>query len=271
MRQTDGLGVVRVSGWERFAWLRHGFTTRLGGVSDLFGGGDLNLGMTVGDRAEVVQENRVRAVAEVGKGVDFRLITLRQIHGVEVRLVGADGEAQGAAADGMMTDSTGVMLGIQVADCVPVLLMEAQRRVVAALHAGWRGTVEGIVSGGVAGICGANEGDFATFFDHLYAAVGPSIGPCCYTVGEEVRERFTAKFSGAESLFAERDGGLYLDLWEANRRQLVAAGVREDRIAVVGECTACARVEGRRKYFSYRAEGGVTGRAMGMIGIADGI
>jgi copper oxidase (laccase) domain-containing protein len=100
----------------------------------------------------------------------------------------------------------------------------------------------------------------------MVGAVGPAIGGCCYTVGEEVREQFTARFGYASDLFREASDRLHLDLAEANRRQLAGTGIGD--VTVLAECTACARVHGRRKYFSHRAERGFTGRAMGMIGIA---
>jgi copper oxidase (laccase) domain-containing protein len=105
----------------------------------------------------------------------------------------------------------------------------------------------------------------------LIAAVGPAIGACCYTVGDEVEQRFFAGFGYAASLFERKDSGLYLNLAEANRRQLLASGVAEEKIAMLSECTACTREGGRRKYFSHRAEHGFTGRMMSAIGILDNL
>jgi copper oxidase (laccase) domain-containing protein len=110
--------------------------------------------------------------------------------------------------------------------------------------------------------------EFGSAAEDLVGAVGPAIAVCCYTVGEEVRTAFAERFSYAAELFSERPDGTHVDLAEANRRQLVEAGLAAERVSVVGECTACARVDGARKYFSHRAERGVTGRAMGMIGVA---
>jgi hypothetical protein len=164
-----------------------------------------------------------------------------------------------------MTDVPGVLLGIQTADCVPVLVVDTKRRVVAAFHAGWRGTVAGIVEAGVAHM-GQQYGSRG---EDLVAAVGPSIGRCCYSVGQEVREVFEARYRYAGELFS-RGKPEHLDLWEANRRQLVEAGVSAEKIAVVGECTACAVVaEGRKKYFSHRGERGFAGRMMSAVGIVE--
>jgi YfiH family protein len=150
-------------------------------------------------------------------------------------------------------------LAILVADCVPVLVADVRRRVVGAFHAGWRGTAAGIVEVGI----GKMVEELGARSEDMVAAIGPSIGPCCYEVGDEVREAF-GRFG--EGLFRGRN----VDLWEANRRQLVGAGLSPERVTVMGECSACARENGKRKYFSHRAECGFTGRMMGAILIAEG-
>jgi YfiH family protein len=193
---------------------------------------------------------------------------VRQIHSADVRVVRPgermtqeDGRAR-HEADGLITDAPGVMLGVQAADCVPVLVADPKCKTSGAFHAGWRGTAAGIVSKGIA----AMQREFGSRPDDLVVAIGPSIGRCCYAVGNELFQEFTARFACGRELFEERDGRLYLDLWEANRRQAVQAGVDPSRITVVGECTSCARAGGGRKYFSHRAEAGRTGRGMGLVG-----
>ncbi len=273
------LQVVRVAGWEQYGWLRHGFSTRFGGVSSVYEGMDLNLGFTADDDAALVRENRRRFRRTVcgemcGEG-GSALVTVRQVHSGGSRVVReSDGALEGRLeteegkavweADGLLTGIPGVLLGVQTADCVPVLVVDVKRRVVGAFHAGWRGTVARIVERGVASM----SEEFGTRVEDLVAAVGPSIGACCYSVGGEVRDEFAAGFEYGASLFAEEGGAIRLDLWEANRRQLLAAGVGVERIAVVGECTGCAgvgSVEGRR-YFSHRVERGVTGRMLSVVG-----
>ena len=245
-----GLGLVRVSAWDQLPWLQHGFSTRAGGVSQVYGrADDLNLGFTAQDDRVAVGANRAAVLAELGGQA---LATMRQVHGDAVLRVDAGGAA--GDGDGMITATPGVVLGIQVADCVPVLVADTRLQVVGAFHAGWRGTAAGIAGLGVERM----RAEFGCRVEDLVAAVGPSIGPCCYAVGGELRERFAA------DLFA----GDRLDLWEANRRQLVAAGVTE--VAVVGECTACTVDDGVRRYFSHRADAGVTGRGMGLIGVVAG-
>ncbi len=325
--------MIRAPGWLRYAWLRHGFSTRVGGVSTIYdsgaGVGSLNLGWTRQDDPANVAENRRRFMAEVaGKaeqvaggttqaGTTSRsrpvvpcslspapyLVTLRQFHSGMIRVVEAEDRAQPARlqtgdgravlrGDGMMTDVPGVLLGIQTADCVPILVADVRGRAVAAFHAGWRGTLARIVERGI----GTMRLHYGSRPQDLVAVVGPSIGPCCYAVGEEVRHEFESQFAYARELFSEvhdsnpvrkkypmlfltaRAPGhsnigpqIHLDLWEANRRQLLDAGVPARRITVIGECTACAGVgtAAGRKYFSHRAESGFTGRMMAVVGVAN--
>ena len=274
------VGIVRVAGWERNVWLRHGFSTRAGGVSTVYsaGSGELNLGWTKEDDPACVRENRGRflrlAGGEMSGNRGMRMVNVRQVHGNLVRVIRAeDGvfegkleTAEGKAVlegDGLVTDVPGVLLGVGTADCVPVLVVDVEKRAVGAFHAGWRGTVAGIVGEGI----DAMRREYGSRPEDLMAAVGPSIGACCYAVGEEVRSLFRERFGYADELFRERKG-LYVDLWEANRRQLLEAGVAAARIEVVGECTACTReMNGRRRYFSHRAEAGTAGRMLNVVGI----
>jgi YfiH family protein len=268
---TDQMRVVRVPAWQQFSWLRHGFSTRAGGVSSVYAPGDLNLGFTKDDDPAAVRENRSLITHTVAEA-EWPLLAVKQVHGTHVHLVrdlepalmAPDGQAR-VQADGLLTPLPQVLLGVQAADCVPVLVADTRLRVVAAFHAGWRGTAAAIVEMGIARL----SSEFGSRPQDLIGAVGPSIGPCCYAVGDEVRENFTRAFPYAAELFTQRDGALFLDLHEANRRQLAAAGLRAAAITVLGECTGCARLpDGRRKYFSHRIEQGFTGRAMGLIGIA---
>ena len=294
--------VVRAKGWERVPWLRHGFSTRLGGVSEVYGAGELNLGWTASDDPAKVAENRRRLVKEIaGARSSARLVTLQQVHSGVVRIVEKkdgvlDGKletAEGKAilrGDAMMTDVPGVLLGVQVADCVPVLVADTKRKAVAAFHAGWRGTLKRIVERGI----GRMQLRYGSRPEDLIAVVGPSIGACCYSVGDEVRHEFESQFAYAPGLFSEvydsdpvkekypllfltaRAPGhsnigpqTHLDLWEANRRQLLDAGLSEKNVNVIGECTACTRIQsGRLKYYSHRGEAGFAGRMMGVVGIA---
>jgi hypothetical protein len=255
----------------------HGFSTRTGGTSSVYGkgqrAGELNLGLTASDDPANVAVNRQRFFSAVTGEADFPAITLKQIHSSISRPVSAADAGPKAVhnADGMMTGEPGVLLAIQTADCIPILIADTKKRAVAAFHAGWRGTLKRIVEGGV----GRMRLEFGSRPEDLIAAIGPGIGPCCYAVGEEVRGEFESQFAYADQLFGEvydsdpvrekypmlfmtaRAPGhsnigpsLHLDLVEANRRQLLDAGLKPEAI-----------------YFSYRAEQGFTGRMFSAIGI----
>jgi len=203
------------------------------------------------------------------------MVGVRQIHSGVVRVVReSDGALEGGLqspegkavleGDGLITAVPGVLLAVGTADCVPILVVDVEKRVVAAFHAGWRGTVARIVEQGIAKIAA----EYGARVEDMVAAVGPSIGACCYTVGDEVRSEFGGQFGYAEELFRQMDGEMRLNLWEANRRQLVDAGIGAGRIAVVGECTACSQEEnGTLRYFSHRGEKGVAGRMLNVVGI----
>lgn len=272
-RAESGVGGIAVPAWIGFDWLWHGFSTHRGGVSraylpeGLLGQADLgqlNLGFTAADAAENVRENRLRWIEAVTGSRETPLATIRQVH--SNGSVVFDGGAAGAVleADGMMTGRSGVLLGIQTADCIPVLVADPVKRVVASFHAGWRGTVERIVELGIAQM----RAEFGCDPGSQVAAIGPGIGPCCYAVGEEVLGRFRANFSYADALISFEsglDGGSpqKLDLVEANRRQLLDAGLKADSISIVGGCTACQP----ELFYSHRASGGHAGRMMAVIGI----
>ncbi|HEY2040672.1 MAG TPA: peptidoglycan editing factor PgeF [Edaphobacter sp.] len=269
--------MLQILAWTQISWLRHGFSTRQGGVSTVYGAKCFNLGWTKEDDPASVAENRRLLVERVAPSA--KLVTVRQVHSNQIHAVKAQDALEGRLetsegkaileGDGLITDSPGVLLAAGTADCVPVLIVDPVRRAVGAFHAGWRGTVARIVEMGVE----AMEREYGSSPGDLQAAVGPSIGPCCYTVGDEVWERFQAEFSYATDLFRTVDVGkdtsaLRVNLWEANRRQLLDAGVPGEQITTLGECTACTvDAAGEPKYFSHRAQAGRTGRMLNVIGI----
>jgi polyphenol oxidase len=286
VESLEALRIIQIPRWKQYNWLRHGFSTRQGGVSSVYGGDTLNLGWTKEDDPRSVTENRRRFTVAVAGGADddpgLALVGVRQIHSAIIRavrrddgafegkLASADGKAV-LEGDGLITNLPGVMLGVGTADCVPVLLADVSKRAVAAFHAGWRGTVAHIVEQGV----NRMRQEYGSQPKDLVAAVGPSIGACCYSVGEEVRAEFRSNFSYADELFLGMNQleasatKVHLDLWEANRRQLLDAGLGEAQISVVGQCTACSRdSQGAMQYFSHRSEHGVAGRMLNVIGIA---
>jgi YfiH family protein len=283
---TNKLQLLRSGKLSRLPWLVHGFSTRLGGVSSVYGGHALNLGFTQQDSRAEVERNRRLFLKELGATngrKNWPLVTLRQIHSDLIHRIDPVPE-QPLAGDGMVTDTPGLVLAVLTADCLPVILVDRKRRSVGVFHAGWRGTVKRIVEKGV--------GEMRKHFDsdpcNLVVAIGPGVQGCCYEVGEEVRTSFEGQFSYARSLFREvkesdpvrekypllfltaRAPGhgelpakLFLDLVEANRRQLLDAGVLAKNIDVQAPCTVCHP----KLLFSFRAEKGVTGRLMGAAGI----
>ena len=287
-----GLHVLRAGKLDGIA---HGFSTRSGGSSRVYlrdsaaddDRGELNLGLTASDSPEHVRSNRAQLVQKVF-GRELPLSTLRQTHSALIHRVdrSRSGRETVLQGDGLITDEPGVVLAIQTADCVPVLLADKRRGAVAAFHAGWRGTLSRIVERGA----GRMRAEFGSAPEDMVAAIGPSIGPCCYGIGEEVEHEFRSQFTYAEELFCEvydadpirkkypmlfltqrapghSDLGpsLHLDLQEANRRQLLAAGLRADAIEVLPHCTSC-RTD---LFFSHRAEDGFTGRMMAVIARTD--
>ena len=292
---ANGVEWLAVPTWARTSWLWHGFSTRRGGQSRVFcaedAQGELNLGFTaphgqaMDDRETVARNRRLLAEAITGDA-STPLIALRQIHSNLVVAAGATDASreQPKRADGLMTDEPGLLIAIQTADCIPILVVDRKRHAVAAFHAGWRGTVKRIVESGI----GRMRLAFGSRPEDLTAAIGPGIGPCCYAVGEEMLSEFESQFAYARELFHEvydsdpirtrypmlfltqrapghSDIGpsLHLDLMEANRRQLLAAGLKPRAIHLVGGCTSC-RPE---MFFSHRASEGRTGRMMSVIGI----
>ena len=269
--------LVQVPGWSAYPWLRHGFSTRHGGVSTVYqpqsaSESDLNLGWTKDDDPANVSVNRLLLVAAATGTAATPLFTLKQVHSArsvaisEASSLLAFIDAQGRAtqeADGLITEASGILLGIQTADCVPILVADIRQRVIAAFHAGWRGTAARIVEKGIAQMVS----DFDSRPQDIVAAIGPSIGACCYSVGEEVHSAFTSSDEDGETLFRAHRENLFLDLWEANRRQLTASGVSGSSITTIGECTGCAGLPSARRYFSHRCEEGFTGRMMNVIGI----
>src|SRR5579883_1513815 len=204
-RFSSQLQVARIPAWSELQWLLHGFSTRGGGKTTAYRpdqkDGELNLGFTASDAKETVLANRRLFITALTDGSDMPLVVLKQIHSAAIHLVGqADaGDESKLQGDGMMTCEPGILLGIQTADCIPVLVADRKNRAVAAFHAGWRGTLARIVENGV----GRMRVEFGSQPENLVASVGPGIGRCCYSVGGEVREQFESQFLYAAELFHE--------------------------------------------------------------------
>ncbi len=233
--------------------LIHGVFTRLGGVSAA-PWASLNVGASVGDDPQAVACNAERMYAALGLS-RARACTVWQVHGTEV-IVASETRADGrwlAQADALLTDRPGLALSMRFADCVPVLLYDPIRPSVGIVHAGWRGTLADTVGAAVR----AMTESFGTRPADIQAAIGPSMGPECYQVGQEVVEGTQAAFGDvADLIHYADDGSAYLDLWAANCRALLRAGLISANIQVSRVCTACHTDE----FFSHRAEHGRTGR-----------
>ena len=278
--------ILQAHSLSRIPWLKHGFSTRVGGFSKNYGGNALNLGFTKQDSRAAVERNRAAFLRQLGATDGKKLwplITLRQIHSDLIHCV-SKSPAAPLAGDGLITDTPHLLLGVQAADCLPVVLVDVRSRAVGVFHAGWRGTLKRIVGKGL----GQMRRQFGTRPGDIRAAIGPGIRQCCYEVGPEVREKFESQFPYAADLFHEvkesdpvrekypllfltaRAPGhsdlpkkICLDLAQANRRQLIAAGVAAKNIDVSPLCTACHT----DLLFSHRAEKGNTGRMLGVVGI----
>jgi hypothetical protein len=287
------LEILKAENLAAIPWLVHGFSTRRGGFSKAYGGNVLNLGYTQEDSRSAVNRNRA-AFKKALAAPEWPLVTLHQVHSdlIWPIVIAPDcrrgtGGLPPRAGDGLLTNTPGILLSIRTADCLPIMLVDVKRHALGVLHAGWRGTLKRIAEKGV----GEMRRSFGSRPEDLRAALGPAIHRCCYEVGEDVREQFQTQFTDADSWFtatkesrsirdrypllflAARPPGhlesllpikIRLDLVEANRRQLLAAGLRPRQIWASPLCTACHT----NLLFSHRAERGQTGRMMAVAGIA---
>jgi YfiH family protein len=237
------------------------FSTRGGGVSP-FPAHALNLAGFDQDAAENILENRRRFFRLLGG--EWTFSACWQVHGREVRVVrdARDPQSEREHCDALATVEPGVLLGVKTADCVPVLLADARNGACAAVHAGWRGTLDEIVRHALDSM----RVEFGTHARDVRAAIGPAARACCYEVGPEVVEAFREKFARAASFFTPtREGHALADLHRANCEQLIAAGVLAEHVHTLPLCTMC-RPE---LFFSYRREKklyGRTGRLLSVIG-----
>lgn len=286
MVRKSEIEILRSQPLAQIPWLAHGFSTRTGGFSRAYGKDALNLGFTQHDSRRAVEKNRLAFFQKLVVSKNHRpwpLVMLRQIHSDLIYCVTEPPKHQ-LAGDGLITRTPGLLLAIQTADCLPVTLVDTKGKAIGVFHAGWRGTIKRIVEKGVGEMrrwCGTLPGN-------IKAAIGPGIHSCCYEVGQEFRENFLSQFAYAAQLFrevkesdpvrekypllfltarapghSELPTNLFLDLVEANRRQLIAAGVPARNITASPLCTCC-RTD---VLFSHRAEKGITGRLMGVAGI----
>ncbi len=237
-----------------------GFTTRHEGVSRP-PYNSFNLGSATLDAPHNVHGNR-SILARAFEARADRLVTVCQVHGTDLLVIDTPNfdfaHFLKLECDGIITNQPDVMIGVCVADCVPLLLLDPEKRVAAALHAGWKGTAGEIGKKGVEAfkaIFGSRPGD-------IRAAIGPCIGNCCYEVDTPVREAFRKNTGGWDSFAREIGNGKWrLDLAAANRSQLLAAGLSEANIEIAALCVSCEH----DLFYSHRRDNGETGRQMGFI------
>ena len=247
-------------------FVRHGFSTRLGGVSTGIWE-SMNLSFTRGDDETAVRENFDRFCRAVGVESEHGVLSAQEHHTVVYNATAAD-RGRGITRprgytdiDGLLTDEPDVVLMTQYADCVPLFFVDPVRHVVGTAHAGWRGTAAGM--GAV--MVERMVSDYGCRREDILAGVGPSIGPCCFEVDEPVREAFATSVAFADACTKPMGNGKsFIDLWEINRRTIEEAGVKPEHITVTDLCTRCHP----DVLWSHRATNGQRGSLLGCIAIS---
>lgn len=226
-------------------------STRHGGVSSApFD--SLNLGINTADTPENVVENRRRFFDAIGAGT-YSFASSYQVHGTDVLYATEAGRFEGY--DALITNQPGLLIGVTVADCVPILIYDQAHQAVAAIHAGWRGTVGGVVTKTLT----LMQQRFGTLPGACYAYVGTCIDECSFEVGPEVAEQFAATYKQTKS----RAGKACVDLKGANVASLIDFGIPLGQIAI----SPFSTVINNNDYFSYRTENGQTGRMLAVVGL----
>ncbi len=261
----DNIIIYKFDKLEEFDEVLHFVSTRKGGISnDCFSG--LNTGFHVGDDNFRVLQNR-RMLTEA-LGIDLMNCTFaNQCHTSNVAIVNDSGRGRGALeketaltnTDALVTNVPNICLGVQVADCVPILLYDPVFRVIASVHAGWKGTVRKIAGETVYKMVY----NYGSRPENIIACLGPSNGPCCYEVGNEVVREAGSALGSLKGIIREtgREGRFIFDQWEANVRQLKDSGLKGDNIELPGICTQC----NSGMFYSHRKHNGMTGRFMAGI------
>ncbi len=245
--------------------VKHGFATRIGGVSRETHTSSLNLAFGRGDEHETVMENLKRFSMAVGVS-PASVISRNQMHSAKV--VYADEKMRGEgyftytdeACDGYVTDRDGVTLGVKTADCVPILFADEKAHVIGAVHAGWRGTALGI-----AAECVRKMGELGAKVENIHAAIGAAIHFCCYEVGEDFYSSVVELVGEdtAREFIREENGHLHADIVGMNRKLLLDAGLRDGNIDVCEYCTACEP----ELFYSHRYSHGFRGTMLSIISL----
>ncbi len=267
VNEKEGVTFLTYPAFEEMPEIVHGFSTRLGGVSEGIYS-SMNLSFTRGDKDEAVKENYRRIAAAIGFEMES-IVTSDQTHTANVRRITEEDRGNGITkprpykdVDGMITNVPGIVLATFYADCVPLYFVDPVHKAIGLSHSGWRGTVAKI---GKVTVEKMRE-EYGTKPEEIYEAVGPSICQDCYEVSEDVAEEFRHAFCPKywDALFYKKENGKYqLNLWEANRIVFLEAGIPEDHISMPNLCTCC----NPEFLFSHRASKGKRGNLGAFLGI----
>ncbi len=245
---------------EKYSFLKHAISTRHGGVSTSKKTSSMNLGLKTCDSIETVKEN-FRIFCNATDLIYENITLANQTHSDKIRIITKDDVGKGihkerdySDIDGIITNLCDVPLMIHTADCVPVIFADVKKRVIGASHCGWKGTYESLS----VKMLEKMKENFDCNYEDIICGVGTAIGVCCYEVSKELHDKFKERFCDFKEAFEERDGKCFLNLKLLNKLQLLAAGVKEDKIVVCDICTKCNSDD----LFSHR----VLGDGRGMIG-----
>ncbi|AEV68743.1 peptidoglycan editing factor PgeF [Acetivibrio clariflavus] len=255
--EKNGVEFIQFNNLNKYSdILVHCFTTRRGGVSE----GEyesLNMAFNKKDKRENVEENYRRVAKALGIDT-LNMVLSNQVHDSKIRIVsdmdrgkGIHRESDIIGVDGLMTDCPEVALVTFYADCVPVFLFDPVKRVIALVHSGWRGTLKNISREAVVKM----EKEFGCDPRDIEAAIGPSIGQCCFEVGEEVYAEFVNAFDWCQAFCKKVGDKWYIDLQSVIRQVLKSEGLQENKILISGICTKC----NNDVFFSHRGDNGKTG------------
>lgn len=264
--EKEGVLYYSFPSMDALPFIRHGFSTRIGGVSDGIYA-SMNLGYNRGDAEENVTENYRRMAVALGVRPE-NIVLSAQTHTANIRTVMAEDRGRGITrergytdVDGLVTNVPDVVLCTHYADCVPLFFVDPVRRVIGMAHAGWRGTVAGIG----ARMIEKMAAEFGCAPADILVGIAPSIGPCCFEVDYPVVAEFEKlSLFDADCYTDDGNGKYHVDLWEVNRRILLDAGVRPENITVTDLCTVCHP----EVLWSHRATHGERGSAAGFLGLA---
>lgn len=267
VKEKEGVTFLTYPAFEKLPGFVHGFSTRLGGVSEGIYS-SMNLSFTRGDKEEAVRENYRRISSALGFEPED-IVTSDQTHTANVRVIMEDDRGNGITrprpykdVDGMVTNVPGLVLATFYADCVPLYFIDPVHKAIGLSHSGWRGTAAGIGQETVKRM----QENYGSCPEDIYGAIGPSICQECYEVSEDVILEFQKNFSKEiwPSLFYKKENGKYqLNLWEANRQIFLRSGILPEHISVPGICTCC----NPEFLFSHRASKGKRGNLAAFLGI----